>query len=57
MANVGDQGESMPDVQKGWSAGRDAVDRDRANLITDERCATVGKRWNKWMAKFADPTR
>jgi hypothetical protein len=56
MANVGDQAESMPDIQKGWNAARDAVDQDRANLITDDRCAAVGKRWNKWMANFADPT-
>jgi hypothetical protein len=57
MASVGDQGESMPDVQKGWSAARGAVDRDRANQITDERCAAVGKQWNNWMAMFSDPAR
>ena len=57
MANVGDQAESMPDVQNGWSAARGAVDRDRANQMTDERCAAVGKQWNKWMAMFSDPRR
>lgn len=57
MANVGDQGKSMPDVQKGWSAARGAVDGNRANQVTDERCAAVGNQWNKWMAMFADPTR
>jgi hypothetical protein len=57
MAKVGDQAESMPDIQKGWSEARSAVDRDRANQITEERCAAVGKRWNKWMATLADTTR
>ena len=56
MANVGDQSESMSDVYKGWTTAQEAVDRDKANLITDERCATAERRWNKWLAKFPDAT-
>lgn len=54
MATVGDQSESVPDVGQGWNAAREAADRDKANTITSERCAAVGKQWNKWMRKAAD---
>jgi len=55
MAKVGDQSESISDVHKGWNASQGAVDRDKANMITSERCAAVGKQWNNWMVMFADP--
>jgi hypothetical protein len=57
MATVGNQSESVPDVRQGWSAARQAADRDKANTITSERCAAVGKQWNKWMRMSADPPR
>jgi hypothetical protein len=57
MAKVGDQSESIPAVRKGWNAAQEAADRDKANMVTSERCAAVGKQWNKWMAMFADPAR
>jgi hypothetical protein len=57
MATVGNQSESVPDVRQGWSAARDAADRDKANTTTSERCAAVGKQWNKWMRMSADPPR
>ena len=57
MATVGDQSESIPDVRKGWNAAQEATDRDKAEIVTSERCAAVGKQWNKWMAMFAEPTR
>lgn len=57
MARVGDQSESIPDARKGRNAAQEAADRDKANMVTSERCAAVGKQWNKWMAMFADPTR
>ena len=57
MGAVGNQSESLPDVRQGWSASREAADRDKANIITSERCAAVGKQWNRWMGRFADPSR
>ena len=57
MAKVGNQSESISDVHKGWNASQEAADRDKANIITSERCAAVAKQWNKWMVMFADPAR
>lgn len=57
MAKVGDQSESIPDARNGRNSAQEAADRDKANVVTSERCAAVGKQWNKWMAMFADPTR
>jgi hypothetical protein len=56
MATVGDQSQSMPDVHKGWNASQEAVDRDKANTVTSERCAAVGKQWNKWMTMCRSDT-